>query len=89
LIASGIDELILKLNQSLRVTVVVVTHDLTTLLTVCDRIAVLVEKTITVDTPGNLMRCDQPWIREFFHGPRAEGAKRGVTGAKKGNHGDG
>ena len=88
LIAGGIDALILKLNQSLRITVVVVTHDLTTLFTLCDRIAVLVEKTITVDTPANLMRCDQPWIREFFHGPRAEGAKRGATGARKGNHGD-
>ncbi|HEV2976676.1 MAG TPA: ATP-binding cassette domain-containing protein [Casimicrobiaceae bacterium] len=89
LLASGIDALILKLNQSLGITVVVVTHDLTTLFTLCDRIAVLVEKTVTVDTPGNLMRCDQPWIREFFHGPRAEGAKRGAQGARKGHHGDG
>jgi phospholipid/cholesterol/gamma-HCH transport system ATP-binding protein len=89
LIASGIDALILKLNQSLHITVVVVTHDLTTLFTVCDRIAVLVEKTVTVDTPDNLMRCDQPWIREFFHGARAEGAKRAAIGARKRNHGDG
>jgi phospholipid/cholesterol/gamma-HCH transport system ATP-binding protein len=89
LIASGIDALILKLNQSLRITVVVVTHDLTTLFTVCDRIAVLVEKKIIVDTPSNLMQCDQPWMREFFHGPRAEGAKRGAINARKRNHGDG
>jgi phospholipid/cholesterol/gamma-HCH transport system ATP-binding protein len=88
LIASGIDELILQLNQSLYVTVVVVTHDLTTLFTVCDRIAVLVEKKITIGTPQDLLQSHQPWIHEFFHGPRAEGAKRGATGVRKQSHGN-
>ena len=72
--ASGIDALILQLNQTLGITVVIVTHDLTTLFTVCQRIAVLVDKTITVDTPDHLLQSDHPWIHEFFHGPRAEGA---------------
>jgi phospholipid/cholesterol/gamma-HCH transport system ATP-binding protein len=88
LTASGIDELIVNLNQGLRVTVVVVTHDLTTLLTICDRIAVLVDGKITVDSPDGLMQSDQPWIHEYFHGPRAEGAKRGATVARKRNDGD-
>jgi phospholipid/cholesterol/gamma-HCH transport system ATP-binding protein len=88
LIAGGIDALIVKLNEGLRVTVVVVTHDLTTLLTTCDRIAVLVDGKITVDTPANLMQSEQPWIHDLFHGPRAQGAKRGAAAARK-THGDG
>src|SRR5260221_78608 len=43
LTASGIDALIVKLNQSLGITVVIITHDLTTLFTICGRIAVLVD----------------------------------------------
>jgi phospholipid/cholesterol/gamma-HCH transport system ATP-binding protein len=89
LTASGIDALILQLNKSLGITVVVVTHDLTTLFTICDRIAMLVDKKITVDTLANLMRSTQPWIHAFLHGPRAEGAKRGATTARETSHGTG
>src|SRR6185436_3940963 len=54
--AGGIDALILQLNQSLGVTVVIVTHDLTTLFTVCGRIAVLVDRKVTVDTADKLVK---------------------------------
>lgn len=74
--ASGIDALIRQLNESLGVTVVIVTHDLTTLFGICDRIAVLVDRKVTVATADKLMKSDHPWIREFFHGPRAEGAMK-------------
>ena len=74
--ASGIDALIRQLNDSLGVTVVIVTHDLTTLFTICGRIAVLVDRNVTVDTADKLMKSDHPWIHEFFHGPRAEGAMK-------------
>src|SRR5213075_3604560 len=46
LIASGIDALIKQLNQSLGITVVIVTHDATTLFGICSRIAVLVDTKI-------------------------------------------
>ena len=82
--ASGIDALIQQLNHTLGITFVIVTHDLTTLFTVCHRIAVLVDHKITVDTAEKLMQSDHPWIQEFFHGPRAEGALK----AKKENHGN-
>jgi phospholipid/cholesterol/gamma-HCH transport system ATP-binding protein len=82
--ASGIDALIRKLNESLGVTVVIVTHDLTTLFTVCNRIAVLVDRKLTVDTADELMKSEHPWIHEFFHGPRAEGAME----ARKASHGN-
>ena len=82
--ASGIDTLIRQLNDSLGITVVIVTHDLTTLLTTCGRIAVLVDRKVTVDTADKLMKSDHPWIHEFFHGPRAEGAMN----ARKMGHGN-
>jgi phospholipid/cholesterol/gamma-HCH transport system ATP-binding protein len=81
--ASGIDELIVRLNEALGVTVAIVTHDLNTLFTVCHRIAVLVDYKIVVDTLDNLRRSRNPWIRDFLHGPRAEAA----SGARKKSHG--
>jgi len=85
LTASGIDALIRRLNESLGITVVIVTHDLTTLFTICGRIAILADRKITVGTLDKLMQSHQPWIREFLHGPRAEGA---LT-ARKQTHGNG
>lgn len=82
--ASGIDALIRQLNESLGITVVIVTHDLTTLFTVCGRIAVLVDKKVTVDTADNLLKSHDPWIHDFFHGPRADGAMN----ARKKHHGN-
>jgi len=82
--ASGIDALILQLNESLGITVVIVTHDLTTLLTVCSRIAVLVDKKVTVDSADKLLKSNHPWIQDFFHGPRADGAMN----ARKKHHGN-
>ena len=81
--AGGIDALIGQLNASLGITVVIVTHDLTTLFGVCDRIAVLVDRKVTVATAEKLMRSDHPWIHEYFHGPRAEAAMK----ARKASHG--
>ena len=81
--AGGIDALIGQLNDSLGITVVIVTHDLTTLFGVCDRIAVLVDRKVTVATAEKLMKSDHPWIHEYFHGPRAEAAMK----ARKVSHG--
>ena len=85
LTAGGIDALIAQINRSLGVTVVIVTHDLTTLFTVCSRLAVLVDKKIRVGTLEQLRRSDQPWIHEFLHGPRAQGAMT----AGRHSHGNG
>jgi phospholipid/cholesterol/gamma-HCH transport system ATP-binding protein len=70
--ASGIDALIQQLNASMGLTVVIVTHDLSTLFTVCHRVAVLADRKITVGTLDDLLQSDHPWIHEFFHGPRAK-----------------
>lgn len=74
LTATGIDELILKLNEGLGITFVIVTHDLNTLFNVCDRVAILVDGKMTAGTMENLMESQQPWIEELLHGPRAQGA---------------
>jgi phospholipid/cholesterol/gamma-HCH transport system ATP-binding protein len=75
--AAAFDTLIGDLGRSLGLTVFMVTHDLDSLAAICDRIAVLVDRKIVVDTMENLMQLDHPWIREYFHGPRARAARAG------------
>jgi phospholipid/cholesterol/gamma-HCH transport system ATP-binding protein len=68
--AGDFDQLILDLQRSLKLTVVMVTHDLDSLATITDRIAVLLDKRIMVGTMTELMALPHPWIRSYFHGPR-------------------
>lgn len=72
--AADFDQLIRSLQQSLGLTVVMITHDLDSLVTICDRIAVLVDKKVKVGTLEELMRDPHPWIQAYFHGPRARAA---------------
>jgi phospholipid/cholesterol/gamma-HCH transport system ATP-binding protein len=73
--AAAFDELIRSLQQSLGLTVFMVTHDLDSLSAICDRIAVLVDKRIKVDTMEHLLEDPHPWIRSYFHGPRGRAAR--------------
>lgn len=68
--AAEFDQLVLELQKALGITIVIITHDLDTLFTVCDRVAVLVDKKIIIDTIENLLQSDHPWIQSYFHGPR-------------------
>lgn len=72
--AAAFDELIRSLQGSLGLTVFMVTHDLDSLAAICDRIAALVDKQVTVGTMAELMRHQHPWLQEYFHGPRARAA---------------
>ncbi len=73
--AAGFDALIRDLQQSLGLTVFLVTHDLDTLAATCDRIAVLAEKrVIAVGTITELRAIDHPWIDSYFNGPRGRAA---------------
>jgi phospholipid/cholesterol/gamma-HCH transport system ATP-binding protein len=73
--AASFDELISYLHRSLKLTIVMITHDLDTLLATCSRIAVLVDKKIVVDTLAGIMNNPHPWIQQYFHGPRARAAR--------------
>lgn len=76
--AAAFDELIRQLQRTLGLTVFMVTHDLDSLHAICDRIAVLAEKRVmVVGSMQEMLRQTHPWIREYFHGPRARAA--GVT----------
>lgn len=68
--ANAFDELILSLRDSLGLTVVMITHDLDTLMAICDRIAVLVDKKVITGTVSELQKSGHPWINEYFSGPR-------------------
>ncbi|HKJ75214.1 MAG TPA: ABC transporter ATP-binding protein [Alphaproteobacteria bacterium] len=74
--AAAFDELIKNLQSTLGLTVFMVTHDLDSLAAVCDRIAVLADhRVLVVGTMDEMLKQTHPWIREYFHGPRARAAK--------------
>ncbi len=73
--ASAFDQLILDLRDAMKLTVLIITHDLDTLFTTCDRVAVLVDKHIAIaDSLPKVLQSDHPWIQEYFGGPRARAA---------------
>ena len=73
--AAAFDQLILGLQQTLGLTVFLITHDLDTLHEICDRVAVLADRhVIAVGTIPELMALDHPWIQEYFKGPRGRAA---------------
>ena len=73
--ASAFDELVLYLRDTLRLTIVMVTHDLDTLARTCDRVAVLVDRKVIVDTLEGIVANDHPWIRHYFHGGRGRAVR--------------
>jgi phospholipid/cholesterol/gamma-HCH transport system ATP-binding protein len=64
-----IDHLILKMDEELGVTSVVVTHDMTSAYRVADRIAMLYDGRIrVVGTPAEIQATDDPIVRGFIEG---------------------
>lgn len=68
--AASFDELIVSLRDILGLAVLIITHDLDTLVSICDRIAMLVDKKIVTGTYQDLKSYDHPWVHEYFNGPR-------------------
>ena len=82
--AAAFDRLTRTLQQALGLTVFLITHDLDTLYTICDRVAVLADKKVIAVAPlAEIERMDHPWIREYFHGPRGRAAHAAATGAEE------
>jgi phospholipid/cholesterol/gamma-HCH transport system ATP-binding protein len=72
--AGDFDSLIATLQRTLGLTVFMVTHDLDSLHTVCDRIAVLADKKIiAAGTMDTMLASQHPWLRQYFRGKRARG----------------
>ena len=69
--AGDFDSLIATLQRTLGLTVFMVTHDLDSLHTVCDRIAVLADgKVIAAGTMDTMLASEHPWLKAYFHGKR-------------------
>jgi len=70
--AGDFDELVRTLQRTLGLTVFMVTHDLDSLHTACDRIAVLGNgKIIAAGSIADMQASQHPWLRQYFHGKRA------------------
>jgi ABC-type transporter Mla maintaining outer membrane lipid asymmetry ATPase subunit MlaF len=70
--AGDFDELVRTLQRTLGLTVFMVTHDLDSLYTACDRIAVLGNgKIIAAGSMADMQASQHPWLRAYFHGKRA------------------
>ena len=62
-----------------------ITHDLDSVYTICDRVAVIADKRVVGSgRPEELERSEHPWIREYFLGPRGRAAARAAGGAGRG-----
>jgi phospholipid/cholesterol/gamma-HCH transport system ATP-binding protein len=88
--AAAFDELTRNLQNTLGLTVFLITHDLDTLYAICDRVAVLADgKVIAVGTIPELLKTDHPWIQEYFNGPRSRAAQSSIERAKSVDSGAG
>ncbi len=72
--ADHFDALIKQLKESFGLTVFMVTHDLDSLKATADRISVLIGGKIKTGTISTLMNEPDPWIHEYFTGPRGHAA---------------
>ena len=70
--AAEFDELVAKMRDTMGLTVYMVTHDLDSLFSVCDRIAVLGNKKVIVEGTGEeMLASEEPWVKSYFRGKRA------------------
>lgn len=73
-------ELIRSLHGELGLTVVMVSHDLDSILQLSSHIAVLAEKRVIIKgTPQEVIKVEHPFIQEFFLGERGERALTGLS----------
>ena len=69
--AGDFDELIRTLQQTLEITVFMVTHDLESLYTACDRVAALADGKVVAEGPiATMIESEHPWVKTYFQGKR-------------------
>jgi len=76
--AAAFDSLIRDLQRTLGLTVYMVTHDLDSIFTICDRVAVLADhRVVRTGSPAELVhQPGHPWVQDYFCGERARAAYR-------------
>ena len=86
--AAAFDELIHDLSKSLELTVFMITHDLDSLYTITDEVAVIADKKVVAMAPvRELEHSDHPWIKSYFQGARGRAAaKMDATMHEQGSH---
>lgn len=72
ILGGDFDSLIKTLQKTLGFTVLMATHDLDTLHTVCDRVAVLADGSIVVEgSMPEILMSEHPWVKAYFRGKRS------------------
>ena len=94
--AAAFDELLLYLQRYLGLTVVMITHDLDTIFRTCNRVGVIVDRRMQIDTLDRIVDYPHPWIQAYFHGVRGDACARvaaapavrssGMQGAERSDH---
>jgi phospholipid/cholesterol/gamma-HCH transport system ATP-binding protein len=70
--AAAFDSLLMDLQRQLKLTVVMITHDLDTIFRTCHRVGVIVDRRLLADTLEGIVQNPHPWIQAYFHGERAK-----------------
>ena len=69
--AGDFDELIRTLQQTLGLTVFMVTHDLESLYNASDRVAALADGKVVAEGPiETMLQSEHPWVKTYFQGKR-------------------
>jgi phospholipid/cholesterol/gamma-HCH transport system ATP-binding protein len=77
--AAAFDELVLYLQKQLKLTIVMITHDLDSIFRTCNRVGVIVDGRMESDTLERIVEHPNPWIQAYFHGERARARLGGVA----------
>lgn len=80
ILAGDFDGLIATLQQTLGLTVFMVTHDLDSLHSVCDRVAALADgKIVEIGPIETLLASQHPWVKSYFQGKRARAVAQAMN----------
>jgi len=72
--AGSIDDLMQSLRRNLGLSILIITHDPNTIVNICDRIAMIVDKKVESGTLDELLNSSNPKVQEYFSGPRMKAA---------------
>ena len=79
--AAAFDDLVLYLQQHLKLTIVMITHDLDSIFRTCNRVGVIVDRHMISGTLDRIVEDPNPWIQAYFHGERARARLGAAHGA--------